>query len=186
MPGSICNLRERSNRVQVNKEAKTFSVADEFLLHIFKSHLISAICHHLKASSPSDTIQHERTHDWLRRIAETITTVTVMPLNTDTGDSVYFFHRQFMRAAFLYIDLRNAIRFENGEHIVRLWKFWLLYFLSTGKRNYSCETANMICNIKADFPKALAYIATHNRTVNMHGKPGYGKPIDQMMEHYNL
>ena len=30
-------------------------------------------------------------------------------------------------------------------------------------------------------PKHLSYIAIHNRTVNLEGKPGRGKPLDQMM-----
>ena len=34
-------------------------------------------------------------------------------------------------------------------------------------------------------PKHLSYIAIHNQTVNLEGKPGRGKPLDQMMEHYN-
>ncbi len=33
--------------------------------------------------------------------------------------------------------------------------------------------------------RTLNMALTH-RTVNLHGKPGYGKPIDQMIEHYNL
>ena len=41
-------------------------------------------------------------------------------------------------------------------------------------------------NLTARFPRHIAYIATHNRTVNMDGKPGHGKPLDQVMEHYNL
>ena len=43
-----------------------------------------------------------------------------------------------------------------------------------------------ICNIQADFPKHLLYIVINNRTVSTTGKVGYGKPNDQMVEHYNL
>lgn len=41
----------------------------------------------------------------------------------------------------------------------------------------------LIC---ADFPKYMAYIASHNRMVNMYGKPGRGKPVDEVIEQYNL
>ena len=34
--------------------------------------------------------------------------------------------------------------------------------------------------------KVYIFIAVHNRTVNLEGKPGQGKPIDQMTEHYIL
>ena len=45
------------------------------------------------------------------------------------------------------------------------------------------EAVHLIVNLTADFPK---HIAINNRTVNIHGKPGHGKPIDQLIEHYNL
>ena len=44
----------------------------------------------------------------------------------------------------------------------------------------------MMANLCADYPRHIAYIITHNRTVNIEGKTGRGKPLDQMMEHYNL
>ena len=44
------------------------------------------------------------------------------------------------------------------------------------------ECVHLISILTADFPKHLAYIATHNHTVNMEGKAGRGKPIDQMNE----
>ena len=52
--------------------------------------------------------------------------------------------------------------------------------------NYAVEAASPICNLKADLPKGLANIATHNGTVNMTGQLGQGKPLDQLNEHYNL
>lgn len=42
-----------------------------------------------------------------------------------------------------------------------------------------------MCNLKAMFPKHIAYV-THNQTVNIDGRPGHGKPLDLMQEHYNL
>ena len=59
-------------------------------------------------------------------------------------------------------------------------------FLATGCRNYATESVNLTANLKADFPKHISYIATHNRTVNISGIAGRGKPIDQLIEHYNL
>ena len=84
------------------------------------------------------------------------------------------------------MDLRKAIRHEEGTHIIRLWKHWAILFLGTNRKNYSAEAYNLLCNLQASYPKHIAYIVTHNRTVNVHGMPGRGKPIDQMLEHYNL
>jgi hypothetical protein len=68
------------------------------------------------------------------------------------------------------------------DHIVRLWKLWLI---GTGK-NYAGECVHHIANLCADLPKHLSFIAIHNCTVNVEGKAGRGKPLDQMIEHYNL
>lgn len=87
---------------------------------------------------------------------------------------------------YLYIDLRNAIRWENGPHIITHWKLWLPRFIATGCKTYATECVHLLTHLCADLPKHLAYIAMHNRTVNVEGKPGRGKPIDQMTEHYIL
>ena len=42
-PGSLCNVREYISRKQVDKEARVFNAADEFLIHTFKSHLLASL-----------------------------------------------------------------------------------------------------------------------------------------------
>ena len=183
-PGSLCNLREYIHRVRVSKEVKVFNVGDEFLLYAFKAHLIARLCTVLNVDSTDDPTEHEPTLEWLESIAMATVSDLFYPVASD--DPVYLFHRTFLHMGFLYSDLRNAIRFEDGPQIIRHWQLWLPHFLGTGKKNYSVEAANMLVNLKADFPKHIAYIAINNRTVNMEGKPGRGKPLDLLMEHYNL
>lgn len=182
--GSLSNMREHVRRLQVDKNVKVFNVGDEFLIHAFKAHLAAAVCSVLKISSVTEAIAHENTLEWLRETAERIVDDTLIP--TSSQDPVYAMHRAFMHMSFLYVDLRNAIRYEDGPHIVRLWKLWLPRFIGTGRKNYATETVHLMTNLYADLPKHLAYIAVHNRTVNVQGKAGHGKPIDQMVEHYNL
>lgn len=182
--GSLCNLREFISRKQVSKAVKVFNVGDEFLIHCFKAHFTARACSILGIASPTDDIEHTIDLEWLKAKAEVIVQQTINPI--ETSDPVYFKHRTFLHLAFLYIDLRQAIRWEDGPHIIRHWKLWLPRFIATGCKNYATEAANLITHIQADFPKHIPYIATHNRTVNTTGKPGRGKPIDQLMEHYVL
>ena len=182
--GSLCNMREFVRRVQVGKEGKVFNVCDEFILHAYKSHLLAAICTHLHIDSPDSSITHESTLQWLEATAQSIVAQILYP--STCSDTIFGLHRSFLHTAFLYVDLRHAIRFEQGEHIIRHWKLWLPRFLATGCKNYALEAAYLIVNITARFPKHIAYIAVHNRTVNMDGKKGHGKLLDQLMEHYNL
>ena len=71
-PGSLCNMREVIRRLQVNKTAKVFNTADEFVLHTFKAHVQAHICHLLGLKSTSDPIPHPETQQWLRDTAERI------------------------------------------------------------------------------------------------------------------
>lgn len=184
--GSLCNVREQIRRNQVDKDVKVFSVGDEFVIHSFKAHLTARVCTTLGLHSTSDTIPHEKSLAWLQSTAEKLVTETLMPMHIPSSDTLYSMHRTFLHTGFLYVDLRHAIRYENGPHIVRLWKLWLPRLIGTGRKNYAVECVHHIANLCAELPKHLSFIATHNRTVNMEGKTGRGKPLDQMIEHYNL
>ena len=182
--GSLSSMRDKVNRKQVDKGVKVYSTGDEFLVHTFKAHLAARICTCLNLQSTSDVIPHDKSLQWLQATAQRLLPEMIMPATS--SDPVYAMHRSFLHTFFLYIDLRNAIRYEYGAHIVRLWKLWLPRLIGTGRKNYAAECVHMIANLCADLPHHLAYIATHNCTVNMEGKPGRGKPIDEMVEHYNL
>ena len=184
-PGTLSNLREILDRKQVDKKVKIFSTCDEFLLHAFKSHMIAAICQVLGVDNPNADIPHTPSYQWLEESAKSIVQATIN-VPEPSKDTVFCFCCSFLHASFLYIDLRNAIRFEDGPRIILHWQNWLVYFLGCEKQNYAVEAANLICNLKADLPKEMAYIVMHNRTVKLTGRLGQGKPLDQLNEHYNL
>ena len=161
-----------------------FNIGDEFLVHVFKAHLAANICNVLKLKSRNDTIDHEKSFQWLQETAKSLIEKTLVA-DTTSVDSLYKMHRAFLHLGFLYLDLRNSIRWENGPQIIRHWKFWLPRFIGTGCKNYATESINLVAKLDADLPRHLSYIAIHNRTVNTEGKPGRGKPIDQLIEHYN-
>ena len=57
--GSLSNLRQRIERLGVDKKGKVFSRGDEFIVHAFHGHLAASICTHLSLSSPDDLISEE-------------------------------------------------------------------------------------------------------------------------------
>ena len=122
--GSLSSMRDKINRKQVDKGVKVFSTGDEFLVHTFKAHLAARICSCMELQSISDVIPHDKSLQWLQTTAEKLLPETIKP--TNSIDPVYVMHRSFLHTSFLYVDLRNAIRYEDGPHIVRLWKLWLL------------------------------------------------------------
>lgn len=182
--GSLCNTREFICRKQVTKNVKVFNVGDEFVLHTFKAHLIARICSILGISSPCENFEHTLNLQWLEEKAKSLVSQTIQQV--DSSDPVYTRHRAFLHFGFLYTDLRRAIQWGDGHHIVLHWKLWLPRLIGTGCKNYATEAINLIAHLEADFPRHIAYIAIHNRTVSTTGKPGRQKPLDQLMEHYVL
>ena len=162
---------------------EVFNVVDEFLLHVFKAHFKASILPILSIQSASDSVSHQLSKAWLHDIAEKIVSDILVP--SSSSDPINF-HRSFLHHMFVYVDLPEAIRWENGPQVIAHWKWWLPRLLATGCRKYAAESVNLFANMKADFPKHISYIATHDRTVNTSGKAGRGKPIDQLIEHYNL
>ena len=136
------------------------------------------MCEELNIESPDDDIPHGDRPEWLKELATSIVRKRMMPC--DTHDSI---HRSFIYCAFMYIDLRQSIRDEEGDQIICYWKHWLILFLGINRKNYAL---NLLCNLTSTFPRHIAYIVTHNRTVNTAGKCHHGKPLDQMLEQYNL
>ena len=183
--GSLSNLRLQIERLSVDQKGSNFATGDEFLLHVFLGHLVAAICDHFCIGSTSDELQHNPTKEWLESTAKAIVSKTILPAES-ANDLVHALHRSLLHAIFLYIDLREAIRYEDGNQVIRQWKFWLVYFLGNSRKNYALEAVTMLSNIYANFPHHIAHIVVHNRFVNTTGKEGHGKPLDMMVEHYNL
>ena len=111
--GSLCNAREYISRRQVRQNVKVFSVGDEFMLLVFKAHLAASICTILNIGLPTDPIEHAGSIEWLRETVTTLVSKTIA--RSSSQDPVYAFHRSVMHMAFLYFDLRNAIRWKMGR-----------------------------------------------------------------------
>ena len=175
LPGSLSNLRAFVNRILVDKAGKTFHIIDEFIQHVHTAHLLAAICDELQIESPHDNIPHAESLDWLEKVVKAIVEERIMP--SECSDPL---HKCFLYTAFMYIDLRNAIRDGDGVHIIRHWRHWFVLFLGTNRKNYAIVH---LSNLAANYPR---HIAIHNRSVNTSGNSHHYKPLDQMLEHYNL
>ena len=68
--GSLSSLRSVAHRLNVDHKVKVFNVGDEFLVHTFKAHLLTAIMSHLNMSETTDTVTHPCSLAWLQQLAE--------------------------------------------------------------------------------------------------------------------
>ena len=117
------------------------------------------ICQLLNITAPSDDIPHLCTQQWLRDTAEMIVASSIMPRKSN--DPVHSLHRSLIHLGYQYVDLRQAIRWEDGPQIIRHWKFWLSRFIATGMKNYSTKSVRLLTNLSADYPKHVAYTMKH-------------------------
>ena len=151
----MVDLREFISGNKVDK-VKTFCIGDG---HVFQAHLLAQCFKYFNVSSAKAPIPHQFSR-WLEDSSKAIIEKALLPLEIPT------YQQSFVYTSFLYLDLRQSIRFEEGENI-RMWRLWLPYFLGTDRQICFCEVANLMCNLKASFPKHIAYLITHNCTVNM-------------------
>ena len=190
--GSLCHLKDLCGRRHASNDVRVFYVCDELLFHAFEAHPLAAVTSYLQMSSPSSEVLvcKEKNLKCLRETAEAIMYKTVLPEDPPSDltkvDHLYQMHRRILYMGFLCHQLRDAIRKENGPKIISFWRYWLIIILGARCKNYSVEAANLLANLKADWLKSIAFIHTHNRTVNMSGRSDGGKPVDQLIEHYNL
>lgn len=119
------------------------------------------------------SVPQENQKEWLESTAEDIVRKSISEKtpsypNEEDDDDVYTYHRAVLNMGFLYTNLREAIRYENGPQIIRQWRFWLFQFLGSNRRNYACEAANLLANLAADWSPEIAH--THSLQNSEHGR----------------
>ena len=107
LPGSLCNMREIISHKLVDKNVKVFSTADEFIFCVFQAHFQATICSILGIASTSSRVVYPCTQTWLDETAEAIVAKVLMPQSSNAFFSSF------------YLDLWNAVRWENGSQIIR-------------------------------------------------------------------
>ena len=82
-------------------------------------------------------------------------------------------------------ELIDAVHEGDGDRMMTIWKYLLLYFRSTGHRNYAYESVNIIAQASSLFSERSAHRLKWCRFVNTMGKPGKNHSCDLEMEHWN-
>ena len=172
--GSLCHLREIARRTLVDKGVKVFNVGNEFLLHTFYAHFTASILTLLGTLAAQRIMFNKH----LQRSGYSP--------NQKNSKQVYCMRSGFWSSYIVcscIVDLREAIIWENGPVIVQSW---IQLFVATGWKNHACKAVYQISNLTASFPKHVLCCHQQPHCQHTSGKPGKGKPMDQLIEHYNL
>ena len=102
-----------------------------------------------------------------------------------TSDNVFNYATSLLSIGCFYLSFCDAIKEGDGERVLLCWRYLLPIFKGTGRKNYSLEVLNMLCQHDLRLSQRLAQELIWNRFVNVHGLPGRNIPADLHMEHLN-
>ena len=77
----------------------------------------------------------------------------------------------------LWFGFHDSIKEGDGERVKRYWKFMLLLFKASNRRNYAVEAANLLMDEQL-YPKRLRSQLQWSRFVNVKGRQGCNIPLD--------
>ncbi len=82
-------------------------------------------------------------------------------------------------------EFNDVVHEGDGERMMTLWKFLLLYFRATGHLNYALESVNLVAQTQALLSAREAFRVKWCRFVNTRGQPGTNVSCDLAMKHWN-
>ena len=107
------------------------------------------------------------------------------PKQNKQQDKVLAYAKKVLSFGLLYKELVDAVREGDGLRVVRWWRYMLLIFKSTGRKNYCIEAFIMLAQLQYLLSPREKQQLLYSRFINMHGLPGKNISCDLYMEHLN-
>lgn len=99
-------------------------------------------------------------------------------------DSVHNYSCTALGLCLLCLDFLDAVKRADGARIIRLYKFFLLYFKVSGKSKYAFHSLRLLVQLQILSPR-LSHQLTWNRFINLAGRPDSNFSMDLLLEFYN-
>ena len=100
-------------------------------------------------------------------------------------DSVQAYATEILTLGLIYAEFADGIREGDGERVIRCWKYFMLIFKNTQRKNYSCEAFALLAQINFILSPRLVQQLMWSRFINTRGGKGKNIPCDLHMEHLN-
>ena len=100
-------------------------------------------------------------------------------------DGVHRYGIELLSLSLIWHGFHDSIREGDGERILRYWKFLLVIFKSSNKRNYAKEAVNLLLQYYYLFSDRQREQLLWSRCINTRGYQGANIPGDLHMEHLN-
>ena len=202
--GTLYQLRNLINRRNVTKKPKSdVNAAEDFIEVVTISHVLTAVMTYLGMSSLTDVPSHSSVpqeiwmedDDCRKKILEDIATHIIsehvdlatafLEPDSDRCGTAYDYACEVLTLGLFIMDFKDAVREGDGDHILLLWKYMMLFFRATGRTNYATEAFTLLAQCNIILPPNLCEQVKWSRFVNVHGLPGHNISADLHMEHLN-
>ena len=200
--GTLYQLRNLINRRNVvAKPMKDFNACDDFFITVLTGHIIAAAMKVLHIDSPSGIPEgalFNAGNLWMeskeerQSVIESISSEIVDSFNFQfkassqvAEDGIQIYGKQLLGIGMLYWEYTDAIKEGDGDRLLRCWKYMLVLFINTGRKNYSIEALKMLYQFYYQLPQRQATQLLYSRFVNVFGLPGHNIPTDLHLEHLN-
>lgn len=100
-------------------------------------------------------------------------------------DGVYNYTHVTLVLLLLRVNFNDAVKLGDGKRVLRLYKFFCLYYKVSNCPKYAFATLHLQAQVNCLLSPRLAYSLTWNRFVNHQGKLDTNFPMDMDVEHDN-
>ena len=176
---TLRGLRNILNRTSVpNDPKKNIKATEDFLDLVVKCHVIAAASTVIADKGSSD-------------LKEISTSVLVkfnfkenQPISSILDDGVMLYACDLLTTGLFWLLFVDAIREGDGDRVMICWKFLLLIFFSSKRKNYTKEAVILLLQLQTMSPRQAAQLQWA-RFINTQGRQGTNKPADLHLEHLN-
>ena len=99
-------------------------------------------------------------------------------------DKVYEYANQVLSLGLFYMEYLDTVHEGDGLRVQRCWRYLLLIFRATGRKNYSLKALYMLYASHFSLPR-LSHQILWIRFVNTRGLSGHNIPCDLFLEYLN-
>ena len=102
-----------------------------------------------------------------------------------SSDGIMEYGKEVFSLGMLYMEFHDAIKEGDGLRVLRCWKYLLLIFKASQRKNYSIEAFNLLCQYFYYLSPQMCQQLLYSRFINMQRRIGCNMPCDLHMEHLN-
>ena len=112
----------------------------------------------LKAlASTLKTLPHDQLNTSLDALLETVVSQFInldfpSTESTSQADHVFEYAKETLSIGMLMFEFKDAIKEGGGRRVLHCWKYFFLFFRSTGHKNYCIEALNLLAQYYYTLP----------------------------------